>query len=162
MLTVAQLLDELQLMAPEAAVEVWYPADTGGSYDVDIDVKLQIVHDHDQHPVAIAIIAARPPCSAHAQDPAADSCWASADVELTDRTGHRHPLCGPHATASWDGDLNTWVTAVYGGPAGPGWVIAARLLDLRWGDEPDVAAWIAHPAPWRIPLPSQPLVRRAS
>lgn len=31
MLPVAQLLEQLQLMAPESAVEVWYPVAAGGS-----------------------------------------------------------------------------------------------------------------------------------
>ena len=152
MLTVADLLDELKLMPPEATVEVWYPADTGGTYDVDVDVKFQAIHDHDQLPVAIAICASRPLC---AEQAAGEVCWCPADVELTDRTGHRHPLCAPHATAAWD-DPGMRVTAVYGGPGAPGWAVAAHLLADRWSDEPAVVAWAAHPARWNLQLPAQP------
>lgn len=160
MLIVSELLEALRLMPPDAAVEVWYPADARGAYDVEVDVKLQLIHDHE--PVAIAIIAARPTCSNGAEDPTAERCWARADVELTDRTGHRHSLCGPHAAVVWDGDPNTRVSVVYGGPGGLGWAIAARLLERRWGEDPDIAAWAAHPAPWLVPLPHQPFELRAS
>lgn len=153
MLTVAELLDELKLMPPEATVEVWYPADTRGTYDVDVDVRLLPIHDHDQQPVAIAICATRPLCARTAVFPI--ECWTPADVELTDRTGHRHPLCATHTLPAWD-DPMMRVTAVYGGPGAPGWTIAAQLLQDRWGNEPDVAAWAAHPAPWTAPLPHQP------
>jgi len=106
-LTVAQLTETLRQMPPDATIEVWSLAGTHGSYDVDVDVKVQPIHDHDQAPVALAIIAARPDCSHTAEDPGADNeCWRRADIELTDRTGHRHPLCSAHAEPAWDGELN--------------------------------------------------------
>jgi len=162
-LTVAQLTETLRQMPPDATIEVWSLAGTHGSYDVDVDVKVQPIHDHDHAPVALAIIAGRPDCSHAAEDPDADDeCWRRADIELTDRTGHRHPLCGAHAEPAWDGDLHTRVTGVYGGPGGPGWETAASLLQRRWGAEPAIASWVAHPAPWLVPFPQQPIQLRAS
>ena len=152
MLTVAELLEELKFMPPESTVEVWYPADARGAYDVDVDVKLLAIHDHDQLPVAIAICASRPLCA----DQTGEACWYPADVELTDRTGHRHPLCADHAAVAWD-DPGMRVTAVYGGPGAAGWAAAAGLLAGRWPDEPAVAAWVAHPARWVLELPAQPI-----
>jgi len=163
-LTVAQLTETLRHMPPDATIEVWSLAGTHGSYDVDVNV--QQVHDHDQAPVALAIIAARADCSHTAEDPDADNeCWRRADIELTDRTGHRHPLCSAHREPAWDGDLHTRVTDVYGGPGGPGgpgWETAASLLQRRWGAEPAVASWVGRPAPWLVPLPHQPIQLEAS
>jgi len=54
------------------------------------------------------------------------------------------------------------VTDIYGPPGGPGWDVAASLLQRRWAAEPAVASWVAHPAPWQVPLPQQPIEPRAS
>jgi hypothetical protein len=148
-LTVAELLTELQLMPPESHVEVWYPAGCPATLRSDVDVALQAVHDNDQNPVALAVIANRPVCA----DP---DCRARADLELTDRTGQRHPLCAQHASAVWWCDTALRVTGVFGGPGAPGWTTAAILLKARWAAEPAITAWAAHPARWTVPLPAQP------
>ncbi len=158
-LTVAQLTQTLLQMPPDAIIEVWSLAGAHGPYEADVDVKVQPIHDHDQVPVAIAIVAARPDCSHTAG--ADDECWRRADVELIDRTGHRHPLCSAHADLVWEGDPHTRVTDVYGGQGGAGWEVAADLLDRRWGEDLAVASWVAHPARWQVPLPQQPIRLRA-
>lgn len=155
MLTAGQLrrwLDE-GAVPDEARLEVWYPSSASGQFVEDVDVAIQDVHDNMGTAIALAFVAARPRCAGAGDE----RCARKADVELVDRTGHRHRACVHHATEIWNVDRRTRINQVYGAARTAGWAWAVTALWERWPDEPTVREWTNLPAPWDAPLPEQPL-----
>lgn len=142
-------------MPAGSPVEVWYPTGRGAQRaTVDVTVAFWA----DQEPACVVLRVVDPVCT---DEGWLGGCGWPAEVEVRDRTGHRHRLCGDHADAFWAGDPAARLTAVFGGPADPGWKTAWALLYRRWAADPVIAVWLEHPAPWAVPLPDQPSAEAA-